>query len=135
MRRAFFASELDTTASWWRIYRCDGVTLGFTTHDRDLWFDGIVHRAAPGTLPSAIRVTSGFEDDPGDIEGALSHASVTAAESLSQLKGGRGSFLPPVSRVILGVLTVILREFPLYFRHSNLRGIPLVFRGPVYCEF
>ena len=85
MRRAFFASELDTTASWWRIYRCDGVTLGFTTHDRDLWFDGIVHRAAPGMLPSAIRVTSGFEDDPGDIEGALSHASVTAAD----LAGGR----------------------------------------------
>ena len=79
MRRAFFASELDTMASWWRIYRCDGVTLGFTTHDRDLWFDGIVHRAAPGMLPSAIRVTSGFEDDPGDIEGALSHASVTAS--------------------------------------------------------
>ena len=42
MRRAFLASELDTTAGWWRIYRCDGVTLGFTTHDRDLWFDGIV---------------------------------------------------------------------------------------------
>ena len=98
MRRAFFASELDTTASWWRIYRCDGVTLGFTTHDRDLWFDGIVHRAAPGMLPSAIRVTSGFEDDPGDIEGALSHASVTAAD----LAGGR--FDLEVSRSDDGVM-------------------------------
>ena len=78
MRRAFLASELDTTASWWRIYRCDGVTLGFTTHDRDLWFDGIVHRAAPGMLPSAIRRTLGFEDDPSDVTGALSHDAIRA---------------------------------------------------------
>ncbi len=77
MSRVFFASELDTAAAWWRIHRADGVTLGFTTHDRDLWFDGILHRAAPGMLPSAIRRTSGFEDDPGDVEGALSHGSLT----------------------------------------------------------
>ncbi|MEL0253939.1 MAG: DUF2163 domain-containing protein, partial [Novosphingobium sp.] len=67
-------------ASWWRIYRRDGVTLGFTTHDRDLWFDGILHRAAPGMLPSAIRRTSGFEDDPGDVEGALTHDAVRAGD-------------------------------------------------------
>ncbi len=85
MSRAFFTAALDTATSWWRIHRRDGVTLGFTTHDRDLWFDGILHRAAPGMLPSAIRLTSGFEDDPGDVEGALSHASVTAVD----LAGGR----------------------------------------------
>lgn len=78
MSRTFFAAALDTAASWWRIYRRDGVTLGFTTHDRDLWFDGVLHRAAPGMLPSAIRHTRGFEDDPADIEGALSHDAVRA---------------------------------------------------------
>ncbi|MBX7481464.1 DUF2163 domain-containing protein [Qipengyuania qiaonensis] len=83
MSRVFFAAELDTAATWWRIYRRDGVTLGFTTHNRDLWFGGILHRAAPGMLPSAIRLTAGFEDDPGDVEGALSHASVTAADLAS----------------------------------------------------
>ena len=80
MSRIFFAGELETAASWWRIFRRDGVTLGFTTHDRDLWFDGVLHRAAPGMLPAAIRLTAGFEDDPGDVEGALSHDSIAEAD-------------------------------------------------------
>ena len=83
MSRIFFANELETAATWWRIYRRDGVTLGFTTHDRDLWFGGIRHCAAPGMLPSAIRRTAGFEDDPGDVAGALSHASVRAEDLAS----------------------------------------------------
>lgn len=90
MSRTFFAAELDTAASWWRIHRRDGVTLGFTTHDRDLWFDGVLHRAAPGMLPSAIRRTSGFEDDPGDVEGALSHDAVRAEDlAAGQFDGAR----------------------------------------------
>ena len=52
MSRVYFASELETAATWWRIHRRDGISLGFTTHDRDLWFGGILHRAAPGMLPS-----------------------------------------------------------------------------------
>jgi uncharacterized phage protein (TIGR02218 family) len=74
--RVYFDRPLETAATWWRVHRRDGVTLGFTTHDRDLWFGGVLHRAAPGMLPSAIRRTVGFEDDPGDVQGALSHASV-----------------------------------------------------------
>ena len=78
MSKTFFADQLDTAATWWRIHRRDGVTLGFATHDRDLWFDGVMHRAAPGMLPSAIRRTSGFEDDPSDVAGALSHDAIHA---------------------------------------------------------
>lgn len=80
MSRVFFDRELDCAASWWRIYRRDGVTLGFTTHDRDLWFDGIRHRAAPGMLPSAIRRTIGFDDDESEVEGAISHAAISAVD-------------------------------------------------------
>ena len=80
MSRVFFAGELDTAASWWRILRRDGVTLGFTTHDRDLWLDGVRHRAAPGMLPAALRRTAGFADDPGEIAGALSHEAVRAED-------------------------------------------------------
>lgn len=80
MSRVFFARELDTAASFWRIYRADGVTLGFTTHDRDLRFDGILHRAAPGMLPSAIRRTIEIADDGAEIKGALSHDSISGAD-------------------------------------------------------
>ena len=76
MTRVYFARELDTAASWWRIYRRDGVTLGFTTHDRDLWFDGILHRAAPGMLPAAIRRTRSLSDDETEVEGALTHDTI-----------------------------------------------------------
>jgi uncharacterized phage protein (TIGR02218 family) len=80
MSRVFFDRPLDTVASFWRIHRLDGVTLGFTTHDQDLWFGGILHRAAPGLTPSAIRRTSGFSDDGADIEGALAHDCIVEAD-------------------------------------------------------
>jgi len=80
MTRAWFSSELETVATWWRILRRDGVTLGFTTHDRDQWFDGVLHRAAPGMVPSAIRRSAGLDDDSAEVAGALSHDAVTAAD-------------------------------------------------------
>lgn len=80
MSRAFFATELEGVATFWRVYRRDGVTLGFTGHDRDLWFDGLLHRAAPGMLPSALRRTAGFSDDSAEMQGALSHDSISAAD-------------------------------------------------------
>ncbi|GGA11134.1 hypothetical protein GCM10010923_22190 [Blastomonas marina] len=82
MSRLWFAQPLETVATYWRIARRDGVTLGFTTHDRDLAFDGLVHRAAPGMTPAAIRLNPGFAADSAEIEGILSHDAI-AAEDLS----------------------------------------------------
>ncbi|MDG5748241.1 DUF2163 domain-containing protein [Qipengyuania sp. XHP0207] len=96
MSRVFFAGELDTAAAWWRVFRRDGVALGFTTHDRDLWFDGLLHRAAPGMLPSAIRRTIGFEDDESEVEGALTHDSIRAADLSAGLFDG--------ARVVSGIV-------------------------------
>ena len=80
MSRAFFDRELDTIATFWRIWRRDGVAFGFSTHDRALWFDGLAHLPTPALIPSAIRRTAGFEDDALDIEGALAHDTITAAD-------------------------------------------------------
>ena len=30
------------------------MTLGFTSHDRDLWFDGVLHSASPSELARAL---------------------------------------------------------------------------------
>lgn len=78
--RVFFDRELDTVATFWRVFRRDGVALGFTSHDRDLIFDGITHRSAPGMAPSAIRMTSDLTDDSAGVEGALSHDSIRAED-------------------------------------------------------
>ncbi len=80
MTRVFFREELEGVATFWRIHRRDGVTLGFTSHDRDLWFDGVLHRAAPGMLPSAIRRTADLASDSAEVEGALAHDSIDAAD-------------------------------------------------------
>ncbi|MEQ8410611.1 MAG: DUF2163 domain-containing protein [Erythrobacter sp.] len=78
--RVFFNRELDTAATFWRIYRSDGVTLGFTSHDRDLVCGGIRHRAAPGMVPAAIRLNADLSNDSAEVEGALSHDSIRADE-------------------------------------------------------
>ena len=80
MSRVWFAGELETIATFWRVLRRDGVTLGFTTHDRDLWFDGVLHSAAPGMLPSSIRRSADFEPDSAEVQGALSHESIAASD-------------------------------------------------------
>lgn len=80
MSRIWFSTELETVATFWRVLRRDGVTLGFTSHDGDLWFDGVLHRAAPGMMPSAIRRSADLEPDSAEVEGALSHESVTAGD-------------------------------------------------------
>jgi uncharacterized phage protein (TIGR02218 family) len=78
--RIFFDRELDSVATFWRIFRRDGVTLGFTSHDRDLVFSGIRHRAAPGMIPAAIRMTSRIDDDSAEVDGALSHDVIKATD-------------------------------------------------------
>jgi len=85
MSRVFFQQELEAGATFWRVRRRDGITLGLTSHDRDLWFDGVLHRAAPGMVPSAIRRTADLSPDSAEVEGALTHDSIPAAD----LAGGR----------------------------------------------
>ncbi len=76
----FLQRELATIALCWRLERRDGVALGFTTHDRDLEIGGLVYRAAPGMLPSAIGLSDGFEAESLDVEGALASAAISAAD-------------------------------------------------------
>ncbi|MFM5953156.1 MAG: DUF2163 domain-containing protein [Novosphingobium sp.] len=90
MSRVWFDQPLETVASFWRVIRRDGVTLGLTTHDRDLWFDGVLHRSAPGMVPSAIRRSADLEPDSAEVQGALSHDSISAADlALGRFDGAR----------------------------------------------
>jgi uncharacterized phage protein (TIGR02218 family) len=74
--------ELTTVAFCWRIERRDGVTLGFTSHDRDLTIGGLRYRSAPGMLPSAVALSEGFDADTIDVRGALT-ADAISPEDLS----------------------------------------------------
>ncbi len=85
MSKVFFQRELEGIATFWRIRRQDGVTIGLTSHDCDLWFEGINHRGSPGMLPSAIRRTADLSSDSAEVQGALTHDSIAAAD----LQSGR----------------------------------------------
>ncbi|WP_068076106.1 DUF2163 domain-containing protein [Novosphingobium lentum] len=102
MSRAWFSTTLETVATWWRIERRDGVTLGFTSHDHDIAFDGLLHRTAPGMVPSAIRRTATFEADSAEIAGALSHDSIREDD----LAAGRFDG----ARVVVGLVDWETRE-------------------------
>ena len=90
MSRTWFARYLETAATFWRILRRDGVTFGFTTHDRDLWFNGVLHQASPGMVPSSIRRTADFEPDSAEVGGALSHDAIAAADLAAGRFDGAG---------------------------------------------
>lgn len=78
--RVFFDRELDTVATFWRIYRRDGAALAFTSHDHNLTFGGIRHLAAPGMIPAAIRLTADLSNDSAEVQGALNHDSLREDE-------------------------------------------------------
>ena len=61
-----------TTLCWcWRLVRRDGVTMGFTDHDRDVTFDGTTFEAAAGFEASEIRDTVGLSVDNLEVTSAL----------------------------------------------------------------
>ncbi len=83
MSRVWFSGALETVATYWRLLRTDGVTLGFITHDADLWFDGILHSASPGMVPSAIRRSAGFEADSAEVQGAISSSAIASDDLIA----------------------------------------------------
>jgi uncharacterized phage protein (TIGR02218 family) len=109
MSRVWFDAPLETAASFWRVIRRDGVTLGFTAHDRDLWFDGVLHRSAPGMIPSAIRRSADFEPDSAEVQGALSHDSISATDLAAARFDG--------ARVLIGLV-----DWESLERHVIYRG-------------
>ena len=90
MSRVFHREALEGIATFCRVRRRDGVTLGLTSHDRDLWFDGVLHRAAPGVLPSAMRRTADLSPDSAEVQGALAHDCIAAADLAAGRFDGAG---------------------------------------------
>ena len=75
--------EGTTTMSWcWRIARADGVTFGFTDHDRTLSFDGTDFEPESGLTASEVRSGSDLSVDAQDAEGVLTSDRITETDIL-----------------------------------------------------
>lgn len=82
MSLAWLDRDLTTTAYTWRLDRNDGVSFGFTSHDRDIVIDNFRYRATPGMVPSSIALNDSLDVDSVEIEGVLS-ASAVSEEDLT----------------------------------------------------
>ncbi|MDO9524454.1 MAG: DUF2163 domain-containing protein [Gemmobacter sp.] len=74
---------ITTIARCWAVERRDGEVMGFTDHDVDLGFDGIVFRAGSGLTAKAISQTTGLSVDNTEALGALSDVGITEADLLA----------------------------------------------------
>ena len=77
------AQPLVTLAFCWRIERRDGVTIGLTSHDRDLEIGGLLYRAAPGMTPGAVRSGIGMEGEDSDLAGALTSDAISERDLMA----------------------------------------------------
>jgi uncharacterized phage protein (TIGR02218 family) len=75
--------EGTTTLAWcWRIARSDGVTFGFTDHDRPLVFNGTTFEPESGFTASELRSSSDLSVDAQDAEGVLRSDRITETDIL-----------------------------------------------------
>jgi uncharacterized phage protein (TIGR02218 family) len=128
---------LTTLALCWRIERRDGVTIGLTAHDRDLAADGLVYRAAPGMVPSAIARSAGLDADGMDVTGALTSAAISEADLLAgRWDGARVAvfacdWTDPAARVALGEGMIGAVETRGGMLTAELRGSAAALARPV----
>ncbi len=71
---------LTTVCQCWELTRRDGVTYGFTDHDRNIAFGGVSFRADAGLTARALMQGTGLAVDNSEAMGMLSDASLTDAD-------------------------------------------------------
>lgn len=77
---AHLETGVTTLCRAWAVTRADGEAYGFTDHDRDLSFDGMVFRADTGMSAQAIQQTTGLAVDNTEAIGVLSDAALREAD-------------------------------------------------------
>ena len=77
---AHLATGSTTVCRCWVLTRRDGMGLGFTDHDVDLAFGGVVFRAAAGLTGRAVESRTGLSVDNSEVVGVLSDAAITEAD-------------------------------------------------------
>lgn len=77
---AHLQSGCTTVARVWSVSLKDGVVLGFTDHDQDLTFDGVIYRADTGLSARALQQSTGLSVDNTEALGALSAAAICEAD-------------------------------------------------------
>ena len=75
--QAHLGSGITTVCRCWGVVRGDGVSYGFTDHDRSIAFEGLDFKADSGLTAKALQQTSGLAVDNSEALGAISDAAIT----------------------------------------------------------
>ena len=79
------AEGVTTLCRCWKLVRRDGLSFGFTDHDRDLAFDGTTFAAGTGLEAAEATAELGFTVGGGDVSGALVSGGLTDSDILAGL--------------------------------------------------
>ena len=74
------AEGTTTVCRCWSVTRKDGTVYGFTDHDVDIRFDGVVFRASSGLTARALEQTTGLAVDNSEAVGILSDDAISEAD-------------------------------------------------------
>ncbi|HEX4874018.1 MAG TPA: DUF2163 domain-containing protein [Sphingorhabdus sp.] len=80
MTYPWLKGPVTSTAYGWRLDRNDGVSIGFTSHDRNIEIGGLVYRASPGLAPTSITQSLGLEPGSLEVSGALTSDALRAED-------------------------------------------------------
>lgn len=69
-----------TTCNAWSVVRKDGRSFGFSDHDQDLIFEGILFKAESGFVAGALQQSLGLSVDNTEVTGALMDDAITEAD-------------------------------------------------------
>lgn len=78
--RTHLATGATTVARCWAVARKDGLTLGFTDHDRELSFEGFTFRPDTGMTARAVVQGTGLSVDNSEALGLLSSDAITESD-------------------------------------------------------
>ena len=104
---AHLGSAATTVCRCWAVVRRDGESYGFTDHDLDLSFDGMVFRAASGMTARAFQQTTGLAVDNSEAVGALSDVALSEADLAAgrfdgaEVRCWQVNWADPVQRMML----------------------------------
>lgn len=85
---AHLQGDATTICHCWRVFRRDGVVLGFTDHDGDLLVDGTKFLASSGFSASEEEVQGGLSVSAGTVAGGFSSDVIAQADLAAGLYDG-----------------------------------------------
>lgn len=81
--KAHLETGATTVCRAWAVARRDGVTLGFTDHDRGFAFDGITFQPESGMTAKALAQSTGLAVDNTEAVGALASDAIREADIMA----------------------------------------------------